>query len=434
MKRKTRQTKIKLFLCLELPDITNSTKQTLGNSDFFFKWMLLPTNLFTEAMPMNTHHPWKNRSQPHVATIHCVILSIYQLVWRPNVILYLLQNIHAVWMSGDVWKHNQLFQHQSRASGKHNCTAPWMHAIVGMKVSSRCQSNQSQLRRMSGRACVLKLFHVHDCAANCTPSIILRSTCTPALHLTSLIQMYLLCTRINYFFCEQIHPEVTLLGWQDVKIQELISNFTHTHTHMHAHMRIHTHTHTHWALGKWSPKRSQGTADAASLQGQVTQRKTTGRDKATQPAFSTQSASHRKCHWLKCPPSHGQGHKTTKQKTHKSTHWTQSWQFCWKTCRRTLCRWVLRSKDLPRLRTAAADRWLVTGQGSHLHHNHHQAAEPTTSVFSALFTGEQTAKEWQRKIHWVSPQTILNELSHGGLQDQKQRWVLYWHIRSFLMH
>ena len=198
--------------------------------------------------------------------------------------------------------------------------------------------------------------------------------------------MYLLCTLINYFFCEQIHPEVTLLGWQDVIIQELISNSTHTHSHACTH--AHTHAHTYWALGKWSPKRSQGTADAASLQCQVTQSKTTGRDKATQPASSTQRARHRKCRWLKCPPSRGQGHKTTKKNTHKSTHWTQSWQFCWKTCRRTLCRWVPRSKDLPRLRTAAADRWLATGQGSHLHHNHHQAAEPTTSVLNALFTGE----------------------------------------------
>ena len=215
---------------------------------------------------------------------------------------------------------------------------------------------------------------------------------------------------------------------------------------------MHACTHTYWALGKWSPKRSQGTADAASLQGQVTQSRTTGRDKATQTASSTQSASHRICCWLKCPSSQGQ--ETTKKNTHKSTHWTQSWQFCWKTCHRTLCRWVPRSKDLPRLRTAAADRWLATGQGSHPHQNHHQAAEPTTPVLSALFTGEQTARvaekgsmgvttdhsSWARSGQATTPKAkmgfvltytvILNALGHDGLQDKKQGWVLSWHIHS----
>ena len=92
--------------------------------------------LFTETMPVNTDHPWKNRSQPHVAPIHCIVLSIYQLVWRPHVVLYLLQNIHAVWMSRDVWKHNQLSSVPVNINETQNMNqrTRWMQTILHMKV------------------------------------------------------------------------------------------------------------------------------------------------------------------------------------------------------------------------------------------------------------------------------------------------------------
>ena len=59
-------------------------------------------HLSTGARPVHTDHPWQNRSQPHVVSVLRVVLSIDQLVRCAHVALYVVQNIHAVGMSGDV--------------------------------------------------------------------------------------------------------------------------------------------------------------------------------------------------------------------------------------------------------------------------------------------------------------------------------------------
>ena len=38
-------------------------------------------------------HPWQHRSQPHMASIQCIVHTVYQFVWCPHIPPHALQHI-----------------------------------------------------------------------------------------------------------------------------------------------------------------------------------------------------------------------------------------------------------------------------------------------------------------------------------------------------